>query len=530
MGKLPIAVLALLIIPLLIIPTQATTSNISLNEVYYHKYSSLLVAEYQNSSVVSIKNEVYVVNNETYIGNGSHVEITGYHTVYAISLGSLTQYSGNVNITTYVNGSLLIYSSVPYLARVIVTSGDMEELVWSGLATSPTTIVTSAYINGTGTIVLQYLNGTSFANVTLNVKESGKISKNITLTLYQITASLNTVTSYTSILNIQVPRKYTPLIQSLYVNGSNVSANSNGYVIGYAYFNGTLLPSIEWKGLGLGSMHMPGLTKDIKFSVNFTTIEFYGANGTVVGYVHSSYVSAGINSSMSLLLLKTMKEINYVSGELTIVYVSNNYLHSNSAPIIIVYHNKLPVVVIVSNGSVETTADVSIAHEVSINTSHGVLAELAINSTSFYIVIINGHAHNVSNVSPKVNVTHVTISGNTYLAQEVEVNGSEYIVFNVTALGNTFTVFKVVNGKYVELNSTNYFEVNGKIVVFDDPTNTYLVVYGYTPSSSTTSSSTTFTSSSTTSATSFNETYLGIAIAIIIVVVILAIVFLTRRK
>lgn len=527
------------------VPTQAITANTSLQGVNYHKYSSLLVSEYQSGAAISLKNVLYVVDNETYTGSSSHIEISGYHSVYTILLGSLAYYSGNITIITYSNGSLVVYSGIPYLARIIVKTGNMEELAWAGLTTSQATIKTSAYINGSGTITLEYLNGTKFAKITFNVKASEKISENLTLDLYQITASLTTVTSYTSILNVQIPRKYTPLVQSTNVNGSNVSSAS-GYTVGHAYFNGSLLPSIEWKGLGLGNinLHMRDVAGELrgKVNVSFTTIEFYGVNGTVVGYVHSSYAYSTINISTSLMLVSKLIEVNYVSGEVLVVYVSNNYMHVKATPILI-YHNKLPVIIIVSNATVETTADVNITHKVAINTSHGLLLRLAINSTAFYVVIVNNQAHNVTIAIPKVNVTQVTISGKTYKAQEVKVNvTTKYITFNVTALGNTFTVFKVINGKYIELNDSNYFELNGKIIVFDDPTTTYLIVYGYTPSPTTAStisstqslsapsSSSAITSSSSTTSSPFNLPEMGIIAAIIVILIVVAVVLLIRRK
>ncbi|ARM74854.1 hypothetical protein [Acidianus manzaensis] len=490
--------------------------------VYYHKYSSFL----RESSMGIFNSEMYKVSNETYIGNSSHVEIKKYTTVYYLTSTGVEQISGTVNITISRNNSISIYSSLPYLSRVIVESSGITELAWSGLTTSSSTINTFAYTNSSSQIILQFLNGTSFTNISINISKYGTFTKQISVNLAKVKISNEIIYSTTEYLNVQLPRRYTPLVQSFYVNGTNISSQSNGYIVTKAYFNGSILPAIEWKGLGIGNnldiMEMRG-----SLDFNFTTLEFYGINGSVVGYVHNvySYFSSPNISLFSRFI------VNYESGETIIVYVSSDYVTSHPYNQVYFTYNGVPILVMQFNNSVESSANITIFHKVIVNNEHANLINLRINSTSFYIVIINNQVHNVALVHAIVKETNINISGKAYLAQKIEINQSGYVVFNVTALGNAFTVFKIINNTYIKLNSTNYFEINGKIVVFDDPSNTYLVVYGYTsPSSSSSSSSTPQSVTSSISSTSSTPISNYYYIAIIVIIILAIVLIILRRK
>jgi hypothetical protein len=156
---------------------------------------------------------------------------------------------------------------------------------------------------------------------------------------------------------------------------------------------------------------------------------------------------------------------------------------------------------------------------------------LSLNSSVFYVSVIHSTIVNVTIVKPTaVVVSNVTIQGKSYLTQIVNISASGYITFNVSKVSNeNFVVFEQEsNGSLVELNSCDYFVVNGTIVVFTDPASTYLIVYGYTPTTSTSSTSSSSSPSAITSPSFSNTEILGIAIVVIILII--AVIMVIARK
>ncbi len=174
-----------------------------------------------------------------------------------------------------------------------------------------------------------------------------------------------------------------------------------------------------------------------------------------------------------------------------------------------------------------------------------------VNGTTKAVVVFNDNTTaNATVVKPEnVSRANVAYQGTTYNAIKVVVpNVSGVMTFNVTVNGSVVTVLKETpDGKLVALNSSNYFIANGRLVVVDDPTQTYYVVTGpataassgVTTSGSTTTtqatSSTQFTTSaqmpsSSSSATSSNNTVIIVAGIIVIAIVIAVVAALLRRK
>ena len=138
-----------------------------------------------------------------------------------------------------------------------------------------------------------------------------------------------------------------------------------------------------------------------------------------------------------------------------------------------------------------------------------------------------------------VSRANVTYQGTIYNAIKVVVpNVSGVMTFNVTVNGSVVTVLKETpDGELVALNSSDYFLANGRLVVVDDPTQTYYVVTGPATTNSTQTSSSTQTSttsaqtpSSSSSVTSSNNTVIIIAGIIVISLVVAAVAALLRRK
>lgn len=182
-------------------------------------------------------------------------------------------------------------SEIPQLIRLIVNTSGMTELVWAGFASSNSSITTQAYVNETGTLTLVFSNGTSLVNVTLPLA-LGNHEFSESLNLVQVTPTAIAHSTREVEVQQNFPRRYAPEEDELQVSNESVNATTN-YNTTLAYFNGSLVPALVWKGEGFALMDL-GFGK---FGVSgnsyyqFSTIEFFGVNGTVLGYVHNSYLS-----------------------------------------------------------------------------------------------------------------------------------------------------------------------------------------------------------------------------------------------
>jgi hypothetical protein len=171
--------------------------------------------------------------------------------------------------------------------------------------------------------------------------------------------------------------------------------------------------------------------------------------------------------------------------------------------------NGSPVVIMVGhNGEVMSTGNVTLSHEVYIDGKAGAIAWIEVNGTTKTVVVFKDNTTaNATVVKPEgVSHTNVTYQGALYNAVKVVVpNVSGVITFNVTVNGSVVTVLKETSdGKLVALNSSDYFLANGRLVVVDDPTQTYYAVTG--PATTTSSSVTTSTTTTSTQTSSSSQT------------------------
>ncbi|MEM1599439.1 MAG: hypothetical protein QXW51_01255 [Sulfolobaceae archaeon] len=534
--------------------TLVQGSNTGTINVYYSRYESI----YRSHNVGIINQVTYIVSsavyNKTITDNTHSFKITYNRTVYTLTFYSPKQIQGYINVTAYSNNTIKVLTNISNLIRVIVNSAGESELVWAGL--NQTNILTYAYINGSGNVILEFANGTSIVNETLNIKLGSTTSEKATLTLLTFTVSSKSSTSGEITTTTQVPRRYSPLFMSTYYNGTEINSTAKGYLVSKAYFNGTLTPALIWKGEGLVP-NMIGMSRG-SIEASFETIEFYGVNGTVLGYVHIS----ALNGTTSIRLGGIQSNTNIEFTELKIVTINGikpvhaeftGYVYVNGQPVIIEAN---------SEGNVSSTAIVNISHIVSVNKEEAVLVEISINNTAKFIVLTKSNTTaNVTIVKPiNVSITTKSINGSIYKAQKVVVNVSsnnKYILFNVSIIANgTIEVYKEINGTLVKLNSSNYFILNGKLEVFDDPSTTYYIIYPTTAvvntttttttqsstttttttQSSTTPSTTTSTATTTTqtiitsSSSSTQSNLLYIAIGIIAVIIIVGIILAIRRR
>ncbi|BCS93946.1 hypothetical protein [Metallosphaera javensis (ex Sakai et al. 2022)] len=477
----------------------------------------------------------YYVSSATYTStySGESVKIQGNSTLYQLSTGSVKDYKGNITVSLSPMGTLTVTSQIPQLIRLVVNTSGMTELVWAGLASANASITTQAYVNETGMLTLVFTNGTSLANITVPLTVGNhEFSEN--LNLVQVTSTV--VAHSTREVEVQqnFPRRYEPEQDELQVSNGSVNATTN-YNTTLAYFNGSLVPALVWKGEGFALMDL-GFGK---FGVSgqsyyqFSTIEFFGVNGTVLGYVHNSFLSK--QGSREGIISNSFSSL--VAGELKMVtgHVKPPRAETEAEAEV---HGVPVIVVITSNDSAESTAYVNLTHPVYVvEHGHGEgahLVEVSLNGTyQFFVVTPSGKAINVTVTRPEnVTETVVNMTGHQFPAQKIVVNASGNILFNVTLLKNeSVVVYKEVNGSLVPLNSTNYFVANGKLVIYDDPSNTYYAVYGASTTSTTSSSttSTTPSTSSTSSSPSSGNALLYVAIAVVVIIIVAVVVLLMRR-
>lgn len=481
--------------------SQGTQGGTQYNVLYnsyeiYIRNSSLLAHPGPIPSPVTSSGMSLVIRQVTAQGISSGSSITGTEYVYIYNtLAGNSTFTAQAEVITYLNGTVSVSSS-PQLIEVFVSQGDRTQVVWAGYLQNQSSVSGYAYVNGSsGAVVgLVYLSGNGTVTVTHQFARSFTVST-------QIVKDKLTVKGFSSHqvqIPVQFPHRYSPLVFNSTVNGTQVGAEARGWSVTVAYFNGTEVPALVWKAEGSSYVGFTGpyvgAHKEAK--VNFSTIEFFGKNGTALGYVHNVYANETLSLSspvgeISVQLQKSVvKFVEVVGvGTSTAEAVGKAYVKGQQV-----------VVVVGSDGSVESTAHVNFSHAVFLNTS-GVLTLVTVNDTASYIAVFrDNQTVNVTPVTPsKVEIVHFVSSDVTGPAQEVQINSSGFILVNVTSLGNNVVVFKETSQGNVTLNSSDYYIQNGHVYIFDDPSNTYYVVY---PTTSTTSSSTSSSQASQSSSQS----------------------------
>ena len=426
---------------------------------------------YSSKLLVNPMNAVYEYSYSAYNSTSGEAAVSVARYVYTVNVGGLKTYSGTISVQVSPF-RITVSSQVPQLARVLLVEPNLvEEVVWAGFLSSPGTVSGLAYFNSSAKLVLQFLNGTSFANVTLDISHgTSTYSKTVTLALHETNLTSVGRLSFTSTVTSSFPPRYSQLTFNDFGVAVRVPYNATT-----AYFNGTYLPAMAWIGLGMGNVVLPNLRSTGSYM--FTAIELFGVNGTPVALIENHFITTFHTREFF------GNEVDYAGSSLKVVIDAGaKYVPPKAFALINVKGH--PVVVGVSDNGVMSTAEVGFSHKV----SRGFLVHLNISKGGgFFLVFPNGSHAEVRVVTPsEVRVTNVTVGGKPYTAQEVVVNGSGHIMFNVTVLRNeTFAVFKQTSNGLVELNPGDYFVYQGRVVVVDDPSTTYYVVYGYSPSSQT---------------------------------------------
>ncbi|WP_230952002.1 hypothetical protein [Sulfolobus acidocaldarius] len=458
----------ILSIPLLTLqhPISASTSQNNTFKVMYQDYSSML-----RTSPAGTK---YTYSEVTYnmTADNSTTKTISYDSyTYDVNVGSLQTFSGTITVSVS-NFNITVNSEIPQLARVILEEPNLdEELVWAGFTNGTASITGLAYFNSSAKLILEFLNGTGFSNVTFDInRQQNSYSQTVSLQLQKVTLNLSGSFSFTTTIESSHPKRYSQV--EFHYNGLNGEANYNATL---AYFQGSYVPAMVWTTSTQGQFSTPSIS--FQAQGYFTGIEFLGVNGTLAGYVSTSYVSTVASSSLSIL----SGGIDGVSGSVKVI-VNPQAQYGSPKVVTKVMVSGNPVIVVVTNNGVMSTANVDLSR----NVENGrVLVDLDVNGNGQYVLVFpNSSSAYVRLVVPQsVNVQNVTINGKSYESQVVSINATGYVVFNVSLLKNeTVAVFAKNGNSLTQVNSNDYFVDNGKVVVLVDPANTYYVVYGYSPS------------------------------------------------
>ncbi len=423
--------------------SNQTNQNVTIT---YERYDSVYYAggflhvkgDMNNRGFLGSNGSVYYyVSNVTYssVYSGESVKVQASNSLYQLSPGEIKSYSGNITVSLTQGGLLTVSSQIPQVIRLVINTSGMEELAWAGFLEANASVSTTAYVNGTGTLTLVFSNGTSLTNVTVPLKV-GQQKFSETLSLVQVTPNLIAHSTREVEVEQNFPRRYAPEYDEFQVSNSSVNSTAS-YNTTLAYFNGSLVPALVWKGEGLGIMDLGFGKFGVQGSIyhQFETVEFFGVNGTVLGYVHTAFLSR--EGSRQGIIANTFSSL--MAGELKIV--TGSVVPPKPEVEASVRVHGIPVVVIVTdNGSAESTAYVNLTHPVYV-VSHGHgegahLVEVSVNGTyQFFVVTPSGHVINVTPVRPEnVTETVLNMSGAQYPAQRVVVNANGSIIFNITLL------------------------------------------------------------------------------------------------
>ncbi|QGR19840.1 hypothetical protein [Stygiolobus azoricus] len=455
----------LFLIPMFsLVPTAQTPKHI----VMYQQYMSRLMVTHSGITY-DYSYTAYNTTNE----QQSTISYTSFH--YAVETGKLQTYTGNI-VVTVSPFSINVTSQIPQLARVLLIEPNViEEVVWAGFLNTTSTISGLAYFNSSAELVLQFLNGSTFANVTLTI--SHKTSQYVlseSLPLVKVSLQKIGEASFTLTVNSTTPERY----KKIHFESEGVQAEAP-YNVTVAYYNGTYVPAMIWEGEGQGSISLPSLQAEE--NVEFSAIEFFGINGSTLAYLENAFSSSYL-SHQGFLFNVTF---NQVESHIRVV-INEGVPYAKAKTMSMVNINGNIAIVSITNNGVESTANVNFYHPVYIVYPASLVYVNVSGSGEYVIIYPNSSYVTVSVVTPQsVSVSNVTIGGKSYTAQVVNASGSGYIMFNVSLLRNeSFAVFKQTADGMVELNPEDYFVYHGKVVVVDDPSTTYYVVYGYTSASS----------------------------------------------
>ncbi|MEM0363251.1 MAG: hypothetical protein QXH75_05565 [Sulfolobaceae archaeon] len=469
-------------------------------------YSPINIISEEYSTILSSNhnNVLYTVNKgllvETISGNQPIIMLNN-ETTYNITYSSHLNYYQNTTINITINENIItVYTGIPNLIKVILYSSNQQQIVWAGYLSSPGYVNGYAYINGSGTLTLEYLNGSSIFNIAFNVTPSSKITKSLTLSLLNTESTIINSSLKNIIVNFTIPNEYEKY---------NLEYNSTNYTLPYSlafsYISNSLLPSIIWKFN--------------QNNLNITIIEFFGKNGSLVGFAKIISTSYSLNNSVfmssSLLLIKTDNP-----------YYNPKYLIEENI------QGKTVLFGFTEGQDVESNVNITFSHTVFVNGKAGAIVNLTLDNVSYLILILsNGKYMNISITTPNnITIENITIGNTIFLSQKILIKNSSFTLLEVNPLYNSGIIVlkQLSNGSLTFLNSSNYFILNGKLYIFDSSsTSTYYIVYTSHP---TNTLATTRTVDNILTTYSDNNSLIIISAIVVIILAIIAGIFAKKRS
>lgn len=454
-------ILCLSILSLIIHPLSATYNNITYQIIQQNYLTILENHTNTNASLTELTYKVvHQFTNYSYT-QGMNITVTNYN--FTISVSKLTVFNGFVNVTVK-NNVIKVYSGVSYLIRILVYSFGEEEIVWAGYLNSSRLIDGFGYINGSGTVSLQYLNGSKIVNINFSVNTDTFVSRYVNMSLYRILyVSEYEYTYLTPLFPLNIPIRYNNSLGGGTFSLINHTFNSS-YTIGVSLLDGVPFPSMMWKYSNSSS--------------NFLALEFFGYNGSLIGFVKIENFVNSTNTAYADDSYLTIFESNDI-------YTYPSLIQRNQQVQIIV--GGYPVLLIINSYGVESTAHVFLSHPLYFNGSLGYLVGINVDNISRIVYVKNGNVINVSLVRPiSVEINNVTIYNSIFLSQKILTSGlinNETVnllcLSPINMSSNIVVLRQASNKSIVFLNNSDYFINNGKIYIFDDSSSVYFVVYNF---------------------------------------------------
>ncbi|ACP47724.1 conserved hypothetical protein [Sulfolobus islandicus Y.N.15.51] len=415
-------ILFLFLISLGIIPLEH--ANIQKEQVIIQQYSTYLMqnGNYLNYTVVS------GVEDKILYSNVSQIVINYNKTTYLLKPLGLVYYNNSIINVTIIGEKLKIYSGIPQLIKAILYTPGLQEVIWAGYLSKPAFISAYAYVNGTGTLELQYLNGSSTYSLNVSIGTNLKLS----VPLIGLNYTMLTFNSYRQItISTELPIPYRSF--------ENIS---DFYISMSSFFNNTLLPSMVWK------------------SGNITAVEFFGIDGTIAGFLE-------VNGPR-LLILKNLNA-EYYTPKYVITTTINN----------------MTIILGIGNNSVESTDNIAFSYFVDVSKQIGLLFSTE-NTSSVFLAFNNGSVYDIQISYPKnISVSNITIQNTVFLAEKiiVSLNSSISLIPITPKYNYTFFILKELpNGSILFVNETDFFMRNNTLyIVASRPSETYYIVYSNHP-------------------------------------------------
>jgi hypothetical protein len=484
---------------------------------------------------------VYEVTEASYSGSSPNFTTKLNTTSYtSASIGN--EVSGTIRLSSDYNAaaqsvSINVSGDVGTLLSVSVQQETSSQFIWAGVRSlnGTLTFAAPAFINESQPALIK-LGFASDAGIYFVAEDLGVVTK-VSASLPKVSFTVSSTSSTDAAVSTAVPQPYAQF--SLAASWQNTSATVDMPVTGVSVsaYLGAEYPVVTWSG-GATAYIAVGSSGMFPANASSWAAEFFGVNGTPVGYVTVSDLafqhSAGAgNVSFNIQIFSSATTISTFSQpfSLTLAGPTKTYNVSVSGePVVVQLGSKL-------SAGVESTARVELSHTVDAN---GSLLLLLLNtSKSHAYIVVNPSVNSVSIVRESsvdsVSFTQLTVGNISYNATQVGVNVSGYTVFNLSVDYPSVLVFKSTSSGVFELNYSNYWVSNGRVYVFDDPADTYYVanaasattITSQSPTSSPQSSSTVTSSAKQTGPSSAQAA--GAAVVILLVLVVVFLILKRRR-